>query len=64
VHDIVASINRRGGGLPSHFGAKDRSTSGSPVSISSPTRTYEFARRDPLTVANPDIREHSAEDDA
>jgi hypothetical protein len=51
---MVASINRRGGGLPSLFGPVNRSLSGSPVNAASPTRTYEIARRDPLTVTNPD----------
>jgi hypothetical protein len=58
VHEIVASINRRGGSMPSFNNASpNRSVSGSPVSVPSPSRTYSIVRRDPLTIANPDIPE-------
>lgn len=59
VKDVVASINRRGGGVPSLFDSPTGSSSQSPTasaSRSSSTR-FETVHKAPLKIANPDAQQ-------
>ncbi|WOO77439.1 uncharacterized protein LOC62_01G001017 [Vanrija pseudolonga] len=59
VKDVVASINRRGGGVPSLFDSPTGTSSQSPTtsaSRSSSTR-FETVHKAPLKIANPDAQQ-------